>query len=310
MVIALWTVLGLAALLLLAGLVIVLAAFGRRGGDPLSPEVLESSCWSRYRDRVEAGAAWLAQQPGEDVTVRSFDGLTLHARLLPAPERRGVLLLFHGYHSAARVDFSCAAPFYHGLGFDLLLVDQRAHGESQGRFLTMGVREREDCRTWAEYCHLRYGDGVPLFLGGMSMGATTVLMAADLPLPPTVRGILADCGFTSPAEILRDLMHRKYHLPVYPLLWVVGFWSRVLAGFGLNQCSTVTSVARTGIPIQLVHGGSDRFVPCWMSRRTADAAAGECHLLVVPGAGHGASFLVDPDGYRAAAETFLERHLL
>ena len=306
----LWILLGLAALLLAAGLIITVAALGRRGDDPLSPGAIAGSCWSKHSQQVLAGAAWLAHQPAEAVTVTSFDGLQLFARLLPAERCRGVLLLFHGYHSAAQVDFSCAAQFYHELGFDLLLVDQRAHGHSQGRFLTLGVRERRDCQTWAEFCHRRYGDGMPLFLAGLSMGATTVLMASDLPLPPTVRGVLADCGFTSPRDILCHLLRTRYHLPTYPLLWAVGLWCRVLAGFGLSECSTVDSVARTGLPIQLIHGGADWFVPCEMSRRAAEACTGECHLLVVPEAGHGASFLVDRPAYTAAVRSFLESHLL
>ena len=143
----LWILLGLAALLLTVGLIITVAALGRRGDDPLSPGAIAGSCWARYRDAVLEGAAWIARQPVEAVKVQSFDGLRLRGRLLPADgERRGVLLLFHGYRSAAEVDFSCAARFYHQLGFDLLLADQRAHGRSQGRFLTMGVRERQDCR--------------------------------------------------------------------------------------------------------------------------------------------------------------------
>lgn len=301
----------LLGLLLLAGLAATLFAMARRpASDPLSPRAIAGSCWARYRDEVLAGAAWLAAQPAEEVTVASFDGLRLAGRLLPAENARGVLLLFHGYRSAPQVDFSCAARMYHELGFTLLLADQRAHGRSQGRFLTYGVLERQDCLAWARYAYGRFGDGVPLFLCGLSMGATTVLMAADLPLPPTVRGIVADCGFTSPRDILAHVMRAQYHLPPRLLLPVMDLFARLLAGVRLGQCSTEETLARTALPVQLFHGEADRFVPCEMSRRAYAACAGEKHLLTIPGAGHGASFLVDRAAYTEAVRAFLSSHLL
>ena len=310
MLIVLYVFCAVAALFLLAGFVCMLIAMRRgRAFDPRNPKVIAKSAWAKYQEPVLEGVAWIVSQETEQIGIQSFDGLHLSGRLLPAAEARGTILLFHGYRSMACIDFSCAARLYHELGFHLLLIDQRAHGHSQGRYITYGVLERRDCQSWADYCYHRFGPDHPLFLSGLSMGASTVLMAADLPLPPTVRGILADCGFTSPWEIIGHVMRTRCHLPPLPLLWSVELSARLFARCSLRACSTVECVSRTKLPVLLVHGEADRFVPCEMSRRAYKACAAERHLLIVPGAGHGASFLLDREGCTQALRAFLFSHL-
>jgi len=307
----LWILLLAAAAAALAGLVMMRFALMRgRERDPLSPAVIGKSCWARYQDSVRAGAAWIAAQPQEEVSIRSADGLRLSGRFLPAAgDARGTILLFHGYHSAYFVDFSCSAQFYRELGFHLLLIDQRAHGRSEGTYITYGVLERQDCRLWAEFCARRFGPKHPLFLAGISMGASTVLMAAGLPLPPSVRGVIADCGFTSPRDIIREVMTARYHLPAFPFLYAMDFWARLLAGFSLSGASTVEALSHTAIPVLLIHGTGDRFVPCRMSREAYDACVSEKRLLLVEGAGHASSFLVDTPACTEAVKRFLDQSL-
>lgn len=308
--VALYLLLAVVVLFLLAGYICMLIAMRRgKAFDPRDPKIIAKSAWAKYQEAVLGGMAWIALQETEGITVKSFDGLRLSGRLFPADNPRGTILLFHGYRSMACIDFSCATQYYHDLGFNLLLIDQRAHGHSEGKYLTYGVLERLDCQTWANYCYARFEDEHPLFLGGMSMGATTVLMAADLPMPPTVRGIVADCGFTSPWAIIRQVMRDRFHLPPFPLLYFVDFFARLFAHYGLKEHSTLESVAHTQLPILFIHGTSDRFVPCEMTREAYDACASEKHLLLVEGAGHGASFMVDQAACQAALESFLLEHL-
>ncbi len=116
----------------------------------------------------------------EHVKLTSFDGLHLSALYLPAQgESQGTVVAFHGYRSLATIDFALEAELFHGLGYELLLPYQRSHGESQGKYITYGVKERFDCRDWARYAARRFGQDKPLFLMGISMGAATVLMASD-----------------------------------------------------------------------------------------------------------------------------------
>lgn len=304
-------ILGLLALLAAAGYICLLFACRRgKAFDPRDEKAVARSAWAKYAEPVLSGVAWLAAQETEAMELRSFDGLRLAGRVLDCPgPRRGTILLFHGYRSMAAVDFSCALAFYQSRGFRLLLIDQRAHGHSQGKYLTYGVLERRDCQSWAWAAYEKFGPEEPLYLDGLSMGASTVLMAADLPMPPAVRGIIADCGFTSPWEIIAHVMKSRYRLPPFPLLYLMDFFARRLARFGLRDCATVDAVARTRLPILLIHGAADRFVPCEMSRRAYAACASPKRLVVVEGAGHGASFLVDRDACVRALEAFFRETL-
>lgn len=117
--------------------------------------------------------------PYEDVFITSFDGLRLHAKFYAASERKApVQIMFHGYKSSAERDFCGGLREGIDGGFNVLLVDQRAHGESEGKYLTFGVNERFDCLSWASYAAERFGNDVKIYLYGISMGAATVLMAS------------------------------------------------------------------------------------------------------------------------------------
>ena len=198
--------------------------------------------------------------------------------------------------------------FYHKLNFNLLLPWQRSHGRSQGKYLTFGVKERLDALDWVRYHNAQFGT-CPVYLCGMSMGATTVLAAAELELPSNVRGIVADSGFTAPEEIIRYVWLAKTHLPAAPLMPIVKLLTRILAGFRLDSFSTPEALAHSKTPVLLIHGTGDTFVPCRMSQAAFDACASEKRLILVPKAGHGKSYLVDQPRCQSALENFLMDHL-
>ena len=176
---ALWILLAALLVVLLAGLgCFALACARRPQPDMADPAVLKQSKYAPLADEILSGIAfWRAQEP-EDIFLPSFDGLRLHGQLVQQPESKGTILLFHGYRSSWAIDFSIVLPYYHSLGYDLLVVDERAHGQSEGDYITFGVRERRDVVTWAQYAAMHFGPAHPLILDGLSMGAATVLMAA------------------------------------------------------------------------------------------------------------------------------------
>lgn len=306
----LWILLGILILLLAVGLGLVYFVSWRRAVPDLSaPEALAQSRWSDYSEHILSGCRWLAEQEVRPLQVVSYDGKLLYARFVPCENARGTLILFHGYRSSYVIDLAASLPFYHSLGLNLLVCDQRAHGQSQGRFITFGVRERYDALSWATYLSMMLGEDHPIFLGGVSMGATTVLMASDLEFPANVRGIIADCGFTSPGDIIRHLLHTHYHLPERPVTVFLNVFTRVFAGFGLDQWSTVEAVKHTALPVLLFHGLEDHFVPSRMSEAAYEACRSEKTLIEVPGASHGLSYIVDMPRYQQTLREFVERNL-
>ncbi len=241
----------------------------------------------------------------QELSILSADGLRLYADVADCPDAKGTILLFHGYHSCPVRDFSTIYTDYARLGYRSVYVHQRAHGKSGGRFTCLGIKEKEDCLAWTRCINETYGADAPVFLSGVSMGATTVLLAAGSALPANVKGVIADCGFTSPKEILAYLLENKYHLPSRLVLPVMAAVIRLSAGYRPDAESTPAAMQQIRIPVLLIHGKADHFVPCEMSVRNQTAARGNCTLLLVEGARHAKSFETDPERYLAAVEKFI-----
>ena len=264
----------------------------------------------QYRDCREQAAALIRAfeaLPYERVRIRAFDGLTLHARYYHLRDGAPLQIQMHGYRSSPLRDFSGGNRLGVELGHNRLLVEQRAHGESEARTICFGVKERLDCKAWAEYAAARFGQETPIALVGLSMGAATVLMAADLELPESVRCIVADCPFSSPRAIIESVV-RSRRPGQRLLLPLMGGAARLFGGFELDGASAVGAVRRTKLPILLIHGEDDRYVPCEMSRQIAAACASSVRLETFPGAGHGLSYLMDPVRYHRIVREFLEEN--
>lgn len=290
---------------LAAGLVIYLLGVRRR------PEVpVEEDSYGPYTERVLEGARWLDAQDMERLTLKSFDGLDLAGYFLPAEgERRGAMLLMHGYRSTFKVDFSCSAKFLHDLGYDLLMIKQRGCGESGGNDVCFGVKERFDCRDWARLLAAREPAGTPIFLYGLSLGCATVLMATGLDLPETVRGVVADCGYTSPHAEFVWLLKRGRVRFFWPFYLCFRFWTRLLAGWGAKECSALDAMAvNDRIPVIFFHGGADKLVLPRFSVENYLACRAEKELVIIEGARHGTSVLEGEERYKARLAAFLERY--
>ena len=305
-----------AAMIVLAVLLaVVLLALGlflfacRRSPAPDFTKPAVIAKWGRAEQTEEILAGITLMQDAEDIFLPSQDGLRLHGQLLQQPGAKATILLFHGYRSSWIIDFSIVLPYYYSLGYNLLAVDERAHGQSEGVYITFGIHERRDAATWAQYAAMHFGPDHPLFLGGLSMGATTVLLASALELPPSVRGVIADCGFSSPEAIMRSVLraHVKW-LPAGPLLGLMDVCTRVFAGFSIKEASTLDAVSKTKRPILFIHGTADTFVPCAMSQAAYDVCASEKQLILVDGARHGYSYLVARPRVQAALAAFLEKY--
>lgn len=271
------------------------------------PASLRLTQWAPLADRIKDNLQYLKDHNVRDVYTRSNEGLKLRARWLPADNPIGTILLFHGYRSCSLADFSVVIPFYHSLGFNLLLADQRSHGKSEGKYITFGIREHEDVLRWIEYHNETMGT-IPVYLAGMSMGAATVLMAAGRELPDNVRGVCADCGFTSPEQILRHVM-KNVRVPVFPLLHIAGWYTKIFGKFGLREYSTIQAMESCRIPVLMIHGTEDHFVPCEMSKDAFSVCKSEKQLILVEGAGHGTSYLTDQSRCQQAIKDFLISHL-
>lgn len=257
---------------------------------------IKKTNYAKYYDYIVASHKWLTAHKAQDVWTNSRDGLMLHALWIPAQNARATILFAHGYRSTPLVDFSYAMEFYHQLGMNLLIPDQRAHGKSQGKYITFGIKESEDMQQWIAY-HNQELSQQPIVLDGLSMGASTMLYLADKQLPANVKAIIADCGFTSPKEIISCVFRSVTHLPAVPSIWFADLFARIFAKVSLNECDTRKTLAGSQLPVLIVHGTADDFVPCEMSKQAYDCCSSSKQLLLVDDATHGCSFLVDRERY-------------
>ena len=260
-----------------------------------------------YREEIDSSIQWFLDQNPEEVSIISDDGLKLNGWYLPHPKPRGAIVLVHGYRGSWSTEFSCVYPYYHELGFSVLTFWQRTHGTSGGDTVTFGLKERYDCLRWIEYLNTRIPHGLPVLLDGISMGASTVMMAAGLNLPENVRGIIADSGFTCPWDQIACVL-KHAHVPVHPLLEMLNLQFRKRTELDLRDCDTLDIMPNVKIPMMFLHGEADTLVPCRFSKENYEACGAEDKtLILVPGAEHGMGYLTERDRCRKELEAFFDR---
>ena len=251
--------------------------------------------------------AYLAHQadPGEEVFIQSDDGLRLRAHYMRAqPETGRVLIMCHGWNSFPGHDFAMAFPFFLSLGWSILAIDQRAQAGSEGRYMTFGAWEHKDVCRWIDHIAARE-DVTHIALDGISMGAATVMLALGEPLPEKVRGAIADSGYDSVVNEIRHL-GKRLHLPTAPMLPLMDLWTRALAHFSLYETDTKKAVAKTQLPLLLVHGTGDTFVPHECTLRNAEVYTGKRNVVLVENAPHGFSYVIETARCQETLRDFLQ----
>ena len=267
----------------------------------------EGEIYEPFRDQMVAWMDEIWALPHTNVEIKSFDGLTLRGKFYEYAPGAPVELMFHGYRGSGERDLCGGVQRCFALERSALVVEQRGSAGSDGNIITFGIRESRDCLEWVKFAGEFFGPDIKLILTGISMGASTVLMAAANELPPNVVGVLADCGFTSAEEIIRTVI-RQMGLPdgiSYPFVWL---GARLFAKLDLSENSALEAVKHCRLPVIFFHGDQDDYVPWQMSQKNFDACTAEKELCIIHGAGHGLSYLVDPQGYLRTLRAFGKKY--
>jgi hypothetical protein len=252
-----------------------------------------------YAAALEEAMAAQKKRVTEPVEITARDGTRLAGHWAPVKDPRRAVLAVHGWRGDWTQAFGMMADFLEDRGCSVLYIDQRGTNGSEGEYIGFGLLERLDCADWLNWLAERC-PGLPLYMMGMSMGGTSVLMAAGEPLPETLRGIVADSAFTSPKAILEHVARSNLHLPFGITARAAESAFRRKLGTAADSCSTVETLKKCRIPVLLVHGGRDRFVPPDMAFENYRACAGPRRLFFVPGADHVGCWFTDGEGYRRA----------
>ncbi len=232
--------------------------------------------------------------------ITSHDGLKLVGHWYQVPNAKRTIVAMHGWRSVWSRDFGLIADFWMNNGCNVLFVEQRAQGGSDGEYMGFGLLERHDCLAWIHEANRLTDSTLPIYLGGISMGASTVLMTAGFELPSNVRGIIADCGFTAPHAIWKHVVENNLHLPYGIYHFTAKDAYRKRLNIEADEYSCTQAMAQCTVPVLFIHGSDDHFVPVTMTYENYKACVAPKRLLIVPGADHGMSYLVDQVGYEAA----------
>lgn len=254
-------------------------------------------------------SAWLCHQKFENLEIQSDDGLTLRAKFLKADQETDkVLIAIHGYHSYNLREYASYLKFYHELGFHILLPDNRAHGESEGKYIGFGWLDRLDCIQWIDEMKNYFSKDLQIVLHGISMGSATVLMASGEKLPDDVKCIISDCGFTSVYDEMKYEM-RNYHLASHIILPTATLLSKKRVGYSFKEASTINQVKKSHTPTLFIHGDQDDFVPTYMVYDLYNACHADKDLLIVEGAKHAQSYLVNQDLCEKTIIEFMQQYI-
>ena len=261
--------------------------------------------WSQYMPLIGERKEYLLSRPHRDVFCQSEDGLKLHAAFFPGTDAGKLVICFHGYTSEGMKDYIALSDYYLKRGFGMLLVDARAHGQSEGRYIGFGCLDRKDALKWIGWAIRECGAKVQILLHGTSMGGATVLMTSGLKLPEQVKGIISDCAFTSPKYVFTHVLHSMYHLPAFPVIQIADYLNRKKAGYGMDECNAAREVRKAAVPILLIHGDADTFVPSSMCGEIYENCSSAKMKLIIKGAAHAESYYKDMDAYEGALNNFI-----
>lgn len=240
--------------------------------------------------------------PFKKLEVESFDHLKLKGFLLEGNPKE-VVICIHGFKSNMENDYCDKIKIYMDRGTTVLLAHDRAHGESEGRYLGFSELDRFDVESWVNKVNEMY-DNPRIYLHGVSMGGATVVHCANMHLKNVV-GIIDDCGFDSIENITKALMKDTYHLPYFPFGDFAWFWSVIIAHVSFNTSVGEKIVKETDVPILFIHGKQDHFVPPYMSERMYEACVSPKELLLVDDCGHAAAYMMNTEGYTAAVNRLM-----
>ena len=257
--------------------------------------------WYEYINANQEGREYIYSLNPEDLYINSFDNLKLHALFINNNTNKTIICV-HGYKAKDGLyDFGMSAKFLNSLGYNLLFVDNRAHGLSQGKYIGFGVLDSIDVNSWVDYLVTNMNQET-IILYGMSMGAATVMNAQN----NKVKAIIADCGFASGYDEVVYQIKKMYHLPSFPLVPISNILLKLLAKYSLKDKEAYKSIKNYHNNLLIIHGDKDHFVPTRDAYKIFDNATCHKKMLIVPGASHAKSYLKDTELYEQTIKEFLD----
>ena len=277
----------------------------------------EPKAEARYRHDYPSQAAWLdsLQACGalRDTFIYAEGGERLYAKYIPAssPNNRTAVLI-HGYTDCLWGMMRLGYMYHHDLGYNVLLPDGYAHGQSEGSHIRMGWLDRYNVMQWMALANDMFkGDSTAtqMLVHGISMGAATTMMLSGEAQPDYVKCFVEDCGYTSVWDEFTHELKSRFGLPPFPLMHFSNAWNKLLHGWGFKEASALKQVAKSSLPMMFIHGDEDDFVPTWMIYPLYEAKNGEKEMWLVPGVAHAVAYTKYPQEYTERVKAFVSKYI-
>lgn len=265
----------------------------------------KGSLYEDFKDVIVKDVMYARSFNPKEYEIISFDNLTLKAKYYEYKKGAPIEIMLHGYRGYGERDMSTGVRRAFECERNALVVDQRASGYSEGKIITFGVKECKDCLSWVDFVIKEFGNDVKIILTGVSMGAATVCNASGCNLPKNVVGVLADCGYNDPGDIIKKVIV-DMHLPPKLLYPFIKLGARIFGHFNLEEMTPNEQVKKAQVPIIFYHGGKDELVPHHMSKKLYDACASRKKFVTIEEAKHGISYIVEPIKYVTELKEFFK----
>lgn len=246
----------------------------------------------------------------KDTFILNPQGVRLHAYYIDAPRpTRKTAVIVHGYTDNALRMLMIGYLYNRDLKYNVLLPDLQHHGQSEGKAIQMGWKDRLDVMQWMNVAHHIYGDSTLMVVHGISMGAATTMMVAGEQQPDYVKCFVEDCGYTSVWDEFANELKSSYHLPPFPLLYTTSWLCQLKYGWDFEEASPLKQVAKSTLPMFFIHGDQDTYVPTWMVYPLYKAKSEPKALWIVPGSEHALSYKDHQQEYTQRVKQFVENYL-
>lgn len=275
-----------------------------------NPKAKAKNSPSYTHEVPEDDQKWIDHQTFRDVSIHTFDGLTMKAKFLEhRPKTNKYIIAVHGYHTSNIKEFAYYLRYLYDLGFNILLPDNRAHGESEGDYIGFGWLDRLDILEWIHSVQAHQGfQPTQIVLFGISMGGSAVLMASGENLPDDVKCIISDCSYTTAEEEFKNVL-KRHHIPSWLIMPAAKLVSRKKLGFDFTDASAVDQVKKSKTPTLFIHGDKDTLVPDIMVHELYDACSAEKDLLIMKGATHADSYITNRPLYEKTVSKFINKYV-
>lgn len=260
--------------------------------------------WYDTITTVHLSLAELQKQPHETLEITSFDGLKLKAIYYPCGSEKTVIWV-HGYTSHAERESAFPGLFYRSLGFNVLIPYLRAHGPSEGKYISFGALEHRDIMQWVDQVNSMIPDG-QIMIHGLSMGGGIVLDLADKDMK-NVKCLISDAPSVSISGFFRNAS--AYTFKTEPEIIAEFALARFKKEFHTDASlfDRLETVKNGRYPILATAGSNEQMDDLLKTIQKNNPM--ETQVLILPGCDHGNGMYKQTELYEEAIRAFIERYM-